>query len=290
LAEAVPESTSKETENSGVFETREAESGELNLSTNLIPISFVTSKPRVVSRSVSQSNFLAFLAGNARKDKTSLGYKVFRRGLLDDESDSVLCDFRETLERVKRGYSTMMNRNDLFEQYRLSRRHTENSEDQTVRIKASRYSWKGAQECIKSMIRHGVSCFAVSVIENVVQFSNTSLATKFDRFLLIKTGMTLAQIIKHVDAYPEDSFIVPKISTVSFSNLNSKSMKSHLRDKLLDTYRSDCNCPEAREIPWSRVDVIGWPSGVPLGMNLTKTNLKKVYDVFLAGEIVFRLL
>ena len=285
MAETGPESASEETENSRLTETREAESAE-----RLIPISFVTKKPRVVSRSVSLSNFLAFLAGNARKNKASLGYQIFRSGMLDEDSDSILNDFRETLERVKRGYSSMTNRSDLFEQYRLSRRLTENSEDPTVRMKASKYSWKGVQECIKSMIRHGVSCFAVSIIENLVQFSNTSLATKLDRFLLIKTGMTLVQIIKHVDAYPEDSFILPKISTASFSNLNSKSMKSHLRDKLLDTYRSDCNCPEAREIPWSRVDVIGWPSGVSLGLNLTKTNLKKIYDVLLAGEIVFRLL
>ena len=94
----------------------------------------MTTKPRVVSRSVSLSNFLEFFAGNARKNKSFLDYQVFRRRLLDEESDSVLCDFCENLERLKRRYSSMTKRNDLFEQYRLSRRHTENSEDPTVRM------------------------------------------------------------------------------------------------------------------------------------------------------------
>lgn len=239
-------------------------------------------------RKVSQGNHIFRLASEARSDPNSIGYKLFRDGLNDQETDEILENFHEARKRVHVGYQKYPHKKMLFKAYVESRTRLENSESKADRSKASRYAWRHVQECINNLSDHKRATFAYTNIDKEHSICG-NLSVKLDKYLFAMTRKTLSETFDLLINLPDNLIPERHVTAINFTDMSVKKKRMALRKSLLEAYQRDCNEHEATEIPWSRINVIGWPNNVPVGFgNISSSDLDNIFQALDCGSVVFR--
>ena len=239
-------------------------------------------------RKVSEGNHVFRLTSEARSDPNSIGYKLFRDGLKVQETDEILENFNEARIRVHAGYQKFPRKKELFKAYVESRTRLENSESKADRSKASRYSWRHVQECINNLSDQKRDTFAYANIDGEHSICG-NLSVKLDKYLFAMSRKTLRETLDLLINLPYNLIPERNVAAINFTDMSVKNKRMALRKSLLEAYQRDCNEPGATEIPWSRINVIGWPNNVPVGFgNISSSDLDKIFQALDCCSVVFR--
>lgn len=254
---------------------------------------FVISNSSRKSRSISLYNFCTSLASKVmrKRKQAKLAYRIFHSGLLpDQDEEAVFNDRKAIIETVKRGLDLRSDKDSLFETFVKSRIEVDMNSPHPIRTKTHKSAKKTLLDCADKLVSIGDSVLVAikSPSAGTMSIYNSELKSKIDATLRRICGIDLLELINRALSEDISSTNLIDFKKKRFDESNSKIRKALLIECLLECYQRDCRDTSAKNIPWSRVNLIGWPDQVSPEVHLlSSSSMKKVYYRAVAGSITF---
>ncbi len=240
-------------------------------------------------------NYQTSLAASVFKKKASAGraYKIFQSGLTSDQlEEAALNDLNVIQTAIKIGLDLRPDKIELFNKWKAERMSVDSNSHPKLRIKTHQRAKKALFDCADKLVEIGDSVLIVIKSANVgtTTIYRSTFAEKVDASLKRLCGIDLQTLSSTslLENPNSGEFVASKKR--KFMESTSKIKRLMLMESLLECYKRDCKDSSAKNIPWIKIQVVGWPEKVhpPSAVHLLPTNqIKKIFKLAISGRIIF---
>lgn len=222
---------------------------------------------------LSEGNFIKIMASEVFQDRetaSEASMYAFLLGLDEGIDPDTVTSFERIEEAVKIGFELCDAAKEEFEALRIPIENVNAFSDPAIKKRAQKHYAKKMMEFAHKFEELGgeVDLTMISLYSLNSQYSSPSAAIAHE---IVERHMTNFRVLMYQEALRRIN-LIGRSETVeeepeNYDRLTLTERKRKISKKLLRIYQIKFGRPSAKRVPWSKINVSGWPAGISTNLS-----------------------